>query len=243
MKEKSYSCGVSCISLTKACSSFKEMVTNSSTTQPVPEPYHVGSVVGGASTIAFFLLFFLWITRRKVVKRKRPKSGAEIFQGFTHQATVQDILRQLACACKADRVTLGVFHNGQLGMTGTHYTKMCVLGGYNAPGIPALKEIGRDIQSEVLISELRPLFESEGEIVLSRTEAPEECKRYLEKRDIHALWNRILYCGGRETAIISFHWCGGKKATLPPLGSELEGKVFSLLESLENLIMRIRSAA
>jgi hypothetical protein len=193
---------------------------------------------------AIITLIFAILSTLTVISAKKLKNKIDSFyitdQKMEH---IRNALNQIAFITDADRVTLGVFHGGNRGVDSTHYTKMRIISSYCSPNVPELLEkTGEDIKAEILIPELRPLVNSGGDLFLSVDEVPEDCRQYMKRRGVKNLWNRMIYCGGSETAVISLHWCKDyDRLPIPPektRGHERLGDLFNKLEFLLNSIRR-----
>lgn len=207
-----------------------------------PSSIEIPPTVWIPSTLFLISTLFLLGARVKLsnLLKKIPLPGQDLVP-TKEVDRIEEVLSQLAIICEADRVSLGMFHNGLIGIRGAHYERMCVLAGYSAPGVKPLPELNKDIRAEALIQELTPLFDKGGDLKLFREEVPEGCSLYLQRRDIHSMWNRILYCGNIETAVISFHWCRElSELPIPKKGCHGDKMLEGLISELEVILRTTR---
>jgi hypothetical protein len=179
--------------------------------------------------------------RAKVVKLSKVVENSGVIDDILPKeeiARIKEILAQLAIIYDADRVTLGVLHNGVIGSTGAHYDKMAIVAGYSSPGIIPLPEIAKDINVTTIMSELKPLsVGDQDELFLKREDAPSSCSLYMARRDIFHLWNKLLSIGNIEVGVISFHWCSNLETLpFPPPDSKGDVKSQELIKEIVSII-------
>lgn len=190
------------------------------------------------------VLWFARSLREKMAILSKRVEGKEMLDILPEHeiGRVKDILAQLSILTDADRVTLGVFHNGVIGAKGAHYDKVVILEGYNAPGVLPLPELHKDVKAENLMEDLNPLWNKEDQsLLLSKGDAPASCSLYMSRRDIAHLYNKLLTTGNIEIGVISFHWCSSYMAgevPFPPPDSrghrkfqELTGELLSIIQA------------
>lgn len=153
-------------------------------------------------------------------------------------ARIREILAQLAILYDADRVTLGVFHNGVIGAKGAHYDKVAILASYSSPGIIPLPELNKDVNACTLMEDFQPMLENEPkELFLDKAEAPYPCSLYMTRRDIFHLWNVFLTREHIDLGVISVHWCSGyDELPLPPPGTRGDRKAKDLIDEITSII-------
>lgn len=153
-------------------------------------------------------------------------------------ARIREILAQLAIITDADRVTLGVLHNGVIGAKGAHYDKVKILAGYSAPGVLPLPELYKDVKADNLMEDLMPLLGQQGSLQLSKKTAPANCALYMSRRDISNLRNMLLTSGNIDIAVLSFHWCSSahEEEAFPPTGSRGDGRFNDLISEILYII-------
>ena len=225
-------------------------------TQPIilqdpnpPQPQEQSKVLisDGVLTEIFSLLSIaasagiLWITRGlssklKDLAKKVEVEEEELLIPQEELERVKEILAQISILTEADRVTLGVFHNGVIGATGAHYDKLAVLAGYCQPGVLPLPELYKDIEANTLMNDLTPLFENSVDLEITRETAPRSCGLYMSRRDIHKLHNRLLKVGNLEIGVLSIHWC----SPVIQACNQHDNKIKSLMEEITSIIQASR---
>lgn len=174
------------------------------------------------------------------LKERMDKDDADILPPSEIER-VKDILAQISILTDADRVTLGVFHNGVIGAKGAQYDKVAILAGYCSPGVMPLPELDKDVKAENLMEDLSLLWNKEGNkfIFLSRKDAPDSCSLYMSRRDISHLYNMILSVGNIEIAVLSLHWCSSvpeSGAPIPPSDSRGDQRFKDLTRELVSIV-------
>lgn len=152
---------------------------------------------------------------------------------------LKEIFAQLAILYDADRVSLGVFHNGVIGARGARYEKIAIIEGYNSPGVIPLPEASKDVYATAIMNDFKPLWEGEGgkELIISRVKAPSSCTHYMSRRDIFHMWNIILCKDNIDIGMISIHWCSSQeKLPLPEKGSKSYIKAERLKQEITSII-------
>lgn len=153
---------------------------------------------------------------------------------------IKDILSQVAFICDADRVTLGVFHNGIIGSRGVVFDKITIIAGYTSPGILKLPELGKEISASVFLREQgRGVNFTNTPRILSKNDVNPTCQLYFTRRDIDRLFNIRLSLGNLDLGVISIHWCGCAPIDmLPPENSrgyikmeELKKEIISIIKT------------
>lgn len=191
-----------------------------------------------ASTGLAFLSFYL---------KQKLSSIEEFVHNVSHKGQlpeeeterVNQILAQLAVIYEADRVTLGVFHNGVIGSQGAHYNKVEITAGYSAPGVIKLPELGKDVEASTIMDDFGTMWKEGKELFLDKSSAHHSCALYMTRRDIFHLWNKVLFVGNLDVGILSMHWCAPlEKLPVPPetsrgerLAKELIGELTSIIYS------------
>lgn len=188
--------------------------SNSTTSQPPDHPVIaisldatdlVGALGVGVSVFAAYLLRRL----RKVGAQLRELSKPSLLPP-KEMARARELLAQLALISGADRVLLGLYHNGHLDSSGFHLSKLQVIAGYFSPGVSQVGEYLRTIPvSEVF--ELRHLWSSNTGIHsfdITDENLSTGCKTYMEVREIKCLRNITLMAGTQvEVGVIGLHYC------------------------------------
>ncbi len=128
---------------------------------------------------------------------------------------VHDLLAQLGILARADRVVLGLFHNGHLSRRGFHMDFLAIPFCYERPGMASLPEFRRDIPVSEILREMESLWQIPSRQVCiskdSLTEENEDCRLYLENRNLQAVRLHLLASGTTEVALLGFHYqdeCG-----------------------------------
>ncbi len=123
---------------------------------------------------------------------------------------VRDLLAQAAVLAKADRVTLGIFHNGHLSSRGYHMEYLAIAYAYERPGIASLPELHRDVPISEIQRELRGIWQSPRQQVLLLADdigdESADCRMYLERRALKAIRLHLLTSGSTEVGILGFHY-------------------------------------
>lgn len=123
---------------------------------------------------------------------------------------VQDLLAQAAVLTRADRVTLGVFHNGHLSSRGYHMDYLMVAYQFERPAMPLLPEFNRDIPVSDILRELEGLWQSPTKQVLfakeDLAETDLDCLSYLDRRGLEAVRFHLLTNANTEIGIVSYQY-------------------------------------
>ena len=153
-------------------------------------------------------------------------------------ARVNQLLSQLAILTGAQRVILGVFHNGVLSAEGWHLSRLQCVAAYLSPGTEPISELYRIIPIEH-IPELHALFLSANGMVSVDSKDPKlspGCRMYLETRGIGCLRNILLKAGTVETGLVAFHYVG-EVPHCPTDELFLTEPVLPVLKELERLTL------
>jgi hypothetical protein len=141
-----------------------------------------------------------------------------------------DLLAQLAVLSGADRVVLGILHNGAVGLRGMEFHKLHILYAYEAPGVGPLPELGKDVPVQK-IAELQNLLASpDGTYNIVAEDAKNGCRQYLSKRGISCIHNKLITLGTVPIGILSKHYCHSDP--IPTLDTEQESALISELRQI-----------
>lgn len=141
------------------------------------------------------------------LNRQLKKIGQHQGPRREHNRRALDLLAQLAVLSGADRVVLGILHNGSIGLRGMEFHKLHILYAYEALGVSPLPELGKDIPVQTIM-ELRNLLDSpDGTYEIFAENAQNGCKQYLDSRGISCIRNELLSIGGVPIGILSKHYC------------------------------------
>ena len=138
--------------------------------------------------------------------RERRRISLEILPP-RERRRIQDLLAQAAVLTGADRVVLGVFHNGSISFDGLHFTHLAIPFCYEHPSMAALPEFLRDIPVSSIMRELEAIWKNPGnEFIARASESTDSCRYYLETRGIEQLVFRSKGFKGFDVVIMGYHW-------------------------------------
>lgn len=219
------------------------------TTTIAPEPGHedvgvydqlvtdVMSLLALAASTGIALLSFYLRKKLHIIEDFIRRDSTDGKLPEEEMERVNQILAQLAIIYEADRVTLGVFHNGVIGAQGAHYDKVEITAGYSAPGVIKLPELGKDVEASTIMDDFGTMWKEGKELFLDKASAHHSCALYMTRRDIFHLWNKVLFVGNLDVGILSMHWCAPQeKLPVPPETSRGQRLAQDLLGELTSII-------
>ncbi|WP_338442371.1 hypothetical protein VZG28_05200 [Synechococcus elongatus IITB4] len=160
-------------------------------------------------------------------KREKQRISLEILPP-RERRRVQDLLAQMAVLIGADRVVLGIFHNGSISFDGLHFSHLAIPFCYEHPSMPLLPELMRDIPVGSVMRELEAIWKTpDNEFVARADEVESPCRYYLETRGIKQLVFRSRGLKGVDVLIFGYHWAEdhdwveGDRNALVPIEDEI----------------------
>ncbi|WP_152034126.1 hypothetical protein [Synechococcus elongatus] len=117
------------------------------------------------------------------------------------------MLAQAAILTGADRVVLGVFHNGSISFDGLHFSHLAIPFCYEHPSMPLLPEFLRDIPVSSIMRELEAIWKTPNNEFLARVDdCDSPCRYYLETRGVKQIVFRSKGLKSVDVLILGYHW-------------------------------------
>lgn len=104
---------------------------------------------------------------------------------------VEDLLEELLLLTKADRVCVGVFHNGQV-WGHFHFMKMTIAYEACKHGISSIKKLYANVPIEKIKNQLQIVNVDEFSIFNRNDNLEPECVRYLDSQNLKGILSRLL---------------------------------------------------
>lgn len=206
----------------------------------------------GIDTVADFLSIFLSVifaifarelsknrdSINKILRNVRHISAETKTSLLSEQylKRIDQLLAQIAIIGGYDRVVLGIFHNGVVGMRYSKFEKFLIASSYVVSGIEEVPEMGKDLNVSDISIDLALLERFiDGAMVVDTKNVDmygSNCFLYLKNRNIHQLNNQLLTSNdGLHLGILSKQHCSHDVTTL----SEKE------IETIDTLTQEVAS--
>lgn len=119
---------------------------------------------------------------------------------------VEDILENILLLTKADRVCVGVFHNGD-NWGSFHFLKMSIIYEATKPGIQSFKKRFQAVPIENILTEIKNITSTEFKVFTYSEDLSQGCKQHMDASGLSSIASRLISKGENEDNIIAVINC------------------------------------
>lgn len=123
-----------------------------------------------------------------IVKPLKVKLTKKYFKEISF---IEDLLEELLLLTKADRVCVGVFHNGQV-WGHFHFMKMTIAYEACKYGITSIKKLYANVPLEKIKNQLQVVDEDKFSIFNRDDDLEPECIKYLDSQNLKGILSRLI---------------------------------------------------
>lgn len=152
----------------------------------------------GAAVVSgsMWLSMIAWIAYERLIKAPARQAMLSLTEPLAEERRLNQLLAQIGVLCGVTRVSLGIFHNGELGVSGYHFLKFSITNTYSFDGDRGPMYLV-EVPLGKIVDDIEALIVPKGavKVLVVRRDDPgikDGCKDYLIRHGIYGYMMTLL---------------------------------------------------
>jgi hypothetical protein len=165
---------------------------------------HIIDLVSVKLTVVITLLLIL--IAKNIYSYVEKQIAAWIEADADRDVLISGLLNQIMAYTEADRVLVGLYHDGDVFINNTHYLKLSVVFEVTGSGVSRVSRAIRNIPLTCMLSDLQSIRSAAGFFAISTKDIGGDCAKYLESIGVNGKLDHMIMWKKKEIGILSLHF-------------------------------------